>query len=56
MSGRKFDSGDVALIDQGDGTCHAYQAIELTDGTYAYRDLGIVQFENNKITNIEWGE
>ena len=54
MSERKFSSGDIAMIDQGDGTAHAYQAIELTDGTYAWRDLGIMQFEDNKITSIEW--
>ena len=54
MSKRKCESGDIAMIDQGDGTVHAYQAIELADGTYAWRDLGIMQFEDNKITSIEW--
>jgi hypothetical protein len=49
MSDPKFKSGDVAMIDQGNGTVHAYTFIELTDGTHAWRDLGIMRFENNTL-------
>jgi hypothetical protein len=53
MSESKFNSGDIVLHEKGNGTVHAYQAIELTDGTYAWRDLGIMQFENNTLSKID---
>jgi hypothetical protein len=53
MSDRKFKSGDIVITDQGNGTVHARKYIELTDGTYAWHDLGIMRFENNTLTKID---